>query len=187
MFLSGGRRKRTRSRISSRSRSAREFPGLRFYPVDSDGTEENDGFTILRNEDSVYAPAAGAAIAAYRNYDIRAVLALSYGTWVDFKDQKLKLLALFVDRGTPPDAEGEYKTEFTVHGEKVPDEEIFSTVITRRDIRSGNYPGLRGDDMIIYDNEPVSRHRGARERAAQARRRRRGALLRQERRDTLLA
>lgn len=154
VFLSGGLTETYALADFIKEQVAREFPGLRFYPVDSDGTEENDGFTILRNEDSVYAPAAGAAIAAYRNYDIRAVLALSYGTWVDFKDQKLKLLALFVDRGTPPDAEGEYKTEFTVHGEKVPDEEIFSTVITRRDIRSGNYPGLRGDDMIIYDNEP---------------------------------
>lgn len=150
VFLSGGLTETYALVDYIKARAAKKHPGLKFYPEDSDGTEKDDGFTILRNEDSVYAPAVGGAIVSLKNYNVRTVIALSYGTWVTA--QSKTCLAVFVDRGMPlADEERVYPYEctFTVGGTGVKNEKIFSAIITRKDIADRSFPGLRGTDFLV--------------------------------------
>lgn len=108
-----------------------------------DGREDDDGFTILSNEDSVYAPAVGGAIVALFDIDVKTALALSYGTW-GYKDGR-KVLIPFADKGEllNPDGEKRFLTvPFRITGVRVDDEEIFSFALSAKDIATRAVSGL---------------------------------------------
>ena len=125
-----------------------------------DGREDDDGFTILSNEDSVYAPAVGGAIVALFDMDVKTALALSYGTW-GYKDGR-KLLIPFADKGEllDPDGAKEFLTvPFKITGARVEDEEIFSYALSAADIRDKAVDGLeyytdKGGRVYLVVGEP---------------------------------
>ena len=150
VFFSGGLTETYALADYIKACASEKFRGLKFYPVDSDGSEKDDGFTILRNEDSVYAPAVGGAVVSLKNYNVRTVIALSYGTWVTAASRTC--LAVFVDRGMPLEDEPRlylYDNTFTVGGTGIRGEKLFSTVITRKDIEACYFPRLKTTDFFI--------------------------------------
>ncbi len=108
-----------------------------------DGRDDGDGFTILSNEDSVYAPAVGGAIVALFDIDVKTALALSYGTW-GYKDGR-KVLIPFADKGELLDPDGVKRfltVPFRITGERVDDEEIFSYALSAKEIATRAVSGL---------------------------------------------
>lgn len=104
-----------------------------------DYQNRDDGFKIMSYEDSVFAPAVGGAIVALMGYEIKTVVALSYGTWQYRKigDKYRKILDIFLQKGTvlPKDG-GIYFVKSCLKYEDrwescVLNEEIFSTTATQ--------------------------------------------------------
>lgn len=100
-----------------------------------DYQNRDDGFRIMSYEDSVFAPAVGGAIVALMGYEIKTVVALSYGTWQyrKFGDKYKKILDIFLKKGTVlPKNGGIYSVNSCLKYEDrwescVLNEEIFST------------------------------------------------------------
>ena len=168
VFLSGGLTETYAFADYIRSRARAKFPRLVFYPEDPAAEKRNDGFNIMRNEDSVYAPAVGGAIVALKNYNVRTAIALTYATWVTWN--RKVCLAVIADRGMQlADGEKEYpyKNAFTVSGSCIEHEKIFSAVITSGDIAAMRFPGLTPFDftpdspphLIIGDDGSPDRKR----------------------------
>lgn len=100
-----------------------------------DYENRDDGFRIMSYEDSVYAPAVGGAVVALMGYEIKTIVALSYGTWQyrKYGDKYKKILDIFLKKGTVlPKNGGVYSVnsclKYVDKWEKcVLNEEIFST------------------------------------------------------------
>jgi len=148
VFLSGGLTETYALLEDIKERAEREARGITIGTFD-DGREDDDGFTILSHEDSVYAPAVGGAIVALKNYDVRTAIALSYGTWAIEPYTNRKVLAIYVNRGTLLNLEGptEYYTRFHVEGAGVEKEEMFSVAMTKTEMQN------RMIDGLVYGNE----------------------------------
>ncbi len=161
VFLSGGLTETYALVDYIRKRVADEASGITVGTFD-DERENDDGFTILSHEDSVYAPAVGGAIVALKNYDVRTAIALSYGTWAIDPCTNGKVLAVFIDRGTLLNLKGptEYYTRFHVEGAGVEKEEMFSVAMTKREIQSCMIDGLvYGRENKLVVGEAGSRPR----------------------------
>ncbi len=121
-----------------------------------------DGFSILSHEDSVFAPAVGGALVSLKNIKIETIVSLSYGTWAMEENNTLKVLAIFLERGTPIVENMKPHDDFTLGGSGTEKEEIFSTPVTKLDIlqskRKGkNWNISRNNSLII--GEPNSQDR----------------------------
>lgn len=149
VFLSGGLTETYAFTDYIHKKARAKFPDLKFYPVDPTEEKPNNGFNIMRNEDSVYAPAVGGAIVALKNYNVRTAIALTYATWVTWKDDVC--LAIIADRGMQLAGrvkEYPYPSTFAVSGKCIRNEKIFSAVITTADIAARSFPGLSRSDFI---------------------------------------
>lgn len=125
-----------------------------------DNRNIGNDFTILSYEDSVFAPSVGGAIVSLKNIDIKTVTSLSYATWV--YDSNVKVLDIFVDRGTPIEAGDVFTTTINLRGWGVPsDEEMYSTYVTREKIKQNRYNGKwsfsQGGQVIIGEPGSASR------------------------------
>lgn len=140
----------------------------------------SDEFSIRPYEDSVYAAAAGAAIMLALGYELRTVLALSYGTWFRTKldpagssvQRSVKTLEFFAgaQKGDPI-RESFLTASVRVGGSRIQigtakyspyieKEEMFSTFLTQKDIE--RYVGevksgrMRSDIFLTAaDSDPV--------------------------------
>ena len=159
VFLSGGPVETYGLLPFLKEQTAKRFPGVRFYTFDDDRTQ-NDGFSILSYEDSVYAPAVGGAIVACMDFDVKTVISLSYATWGSaalrepgglFRPKE-KVLSIFADRGTfitdgRATGDGRYRFSTGMYvtarpngeAECVSNEQIYSTIVTNEDIRNKKY------------------------------------------------
>lgn len=122
-----------------------------------DNVCSGNDFTILSYEDSVFAPSVGGAIVSLKDIDIKTVTSLSYATWV--YDQNVKVLDIFVDRGTPINEGDLFTTTINLRRWGVPDnEEMFSTFVTSKEIKkrsSSNNWTYSGGGMFVI-GEPGS-------------------------------
>ncbi len=132
-----------------------------------DGRETDDGFTVLSHEDSVYAPAVGAAIVALRGFDVRTAVALSYGTWAIDPATNSKILSVLADRGSVLKERGTttFGTRFHIENTlEIRDEEMFSAAITKQEIRDHSVRGLTytGERVMVGEINSQPRLRAAR-------------------------
>ncbi|MCX4363047.1 MAG: hypothetical protein OSJ74_06675 [Clostridia bacterium] len=108
----------------------------------------DDGFNVLSNEDSTFAPAVGGAVVALMGYEVKTAVALSYGTWLYNKNICKKILDVFLERGKViPQKGGEYYSSTYVNyrdswSDCVKNEEIFSTTFGKK----GDVIGEPGSD-----------------------------------------
>ena len=140
----------------------------------------SDEFSIRPYEDSVYAAAAGAAIMLALGYELRTVLALSYGTWFRTKldpagssvQRSVKTLEFFAgaQKGDPI-RESFLTASVRVGGSRIQigtakyspyieKEEMFSTFLTQKDIdryaREVKSGRMRSDIFLTAaDSDPV--------------------------------
>ena len=140
----------------------------------------SDEFSIRPYEDSVYAAAAGAAIMLALGYELRTVLALSYGTWFRTKldpagssvQRSVKTLEFFAgaQKGDPI-RESFLTSSVRVGGSRIQigtakyspyieKEEMFSTFLTQKDIdryvREVKSGRMRSDIFLTAaDSDPV--------------------------------
>ena len=116
---------------------ARETSAVEVRTLDSDMCGAPGDFAVSAYEDSVYAAAAGAAIMLATGYELKTVLALSYGTWVMaiVGGYSVKRLQLFAEKGE--EIRKEYLSEPVKVGSncyEILGDEILSTPLTRADI-----------------------------------------------------
>lgn len=129
-----------------------------------DERDDGDPFGIQSYEDSVYAPAVGGAIVALKNYDVKTVVTLSYGTWAVDSATNKKVLSIFVEAGTPlKDGENKFLSSFNVAGDEIPNEAIFSIAITREEIRRRSIKGLEysSDGCLVVGDEGSAERKNA--------------------------
>ncbi|MDE7380399.1 MAG: hypothetical protein K2N14_05030 [Clostridia bacterium] len=104
-----------------------------------DYMDNGDSTVIQTYEDSVYASSVGAAIIALKNYDVRAGLSYSYGTW--FTVDRVKILQILVGRGYIFD---ETKSEKLWAGcglDGCVQEEFFSVRLSKSTVKKRRYEG----------------------------------------------
>ncbi len=118
-----------------------EFPDVNVITFDEQ-VENPDDFTILSHEGSAYAPSVGGALVALHDDEIKTILSLSYGTWVNCDG--VRCLDIFVDRGRVLSPENAFTIEYGFSG-KVVGERLYSTVVTHRDIKRGFFKGQKLD------------------------------------------
>jgi hypothetical protein len=141
VVLSGGLSETYSLKEYIEARIDAEFKGLKVITFD-DNKVEGDNFTILSHEDSAYAPAVGGAMVALHNDDVKTVLSLSYGTWVNCDG--VRCLDIFVDRGRVLSKNNAFTLEYGFGG-TVKGERLYSTTVTHRDIKAGTYNGQKLD------------------------------------------
>ena len=109
-------------------------------------------YDIQFYEASAYSSSLGGAIVAMRDYSIDNVLSYSYGTWT-YAGTDRKHLAIFADRGS---LLKEKKNRFSSPAaiiltrkpmEKIEGDEIFSTIINKKEIEEHRY-----SDKLAYDD-----------------------------------
>ena len=144
VVLSGGLSETYSLKEFIEARISAEFPGLKVITFD-DNKDEGDDFTILSYEDSAYAPAVGGAMVALNNDDVKTVLSLSYGTWVNCDG--VRCLDIFVDRGKVLSKSNAFTLEYGFGG-TVKGERLYSTTVTHRDIKVGTYNGQKLDIRV---------------------------------------
>ncbi len=135
-----------RSVISSVKRGV----GVYTFDFGADRRSGESSFSIFEEESCVYSAALGGAIVAARDIKIKTVLSLSYGTWVNSDPaygREHKLLSLFVDRGetlnekTPKKFGETYSSTFRYEMDRLSNDEVISTVLTRSDMKVKKYEG----------------------------------------------
>ena len=116
----------------------------------TENQENDDGFSILPHESSAYSPAIGGALVALRNDEVKTVLSLSYGTWVNCN--KMRCLYIFVDRGQVLDSDNVFTIDYGFSG-TVRGERLYSTLVTTKDIEAGVFKGHKLDIQISEDGK----------------------------------
>ena len=104
---------------------------------------------ILSYEDSLYAPSMGGNLISLKEIEIKQCLSLSYATYLRSDDPKYKgqkILKIFVDKGTEINAEGETKFVMNSAIYASVNQELYSTVITNKDLRRKIH-----QDKVTYD------------------------------------
>jgi hypothetical protein len=117
----------------------KDFPDLKVLDLTADVVAE-DGFSILPNESAAYAASVGGALVALHNEEIKTMLSYSYGTWVNVNG--VKCLDIFIDRGQILNNKNAFLIQYGFSG-AVEGERLYSTVVTRADIKSGYFRGRR--------------------------------------------
>lgn len=82
---------------------------------------------------------------ALHNDDVKTVLSLSYGTWVNCDG--VRCLDIFVDRGRVLNKSNAFTLEYGFGG-TVKGERLYSTTVTHRDIKAGTYNGNKLDIRV---------------------------------------
>jgi hypothetical protein len=130
-----------------------------------DFKEKGDPFTILCYEDSVFSSSVGGAMVALKEIDIKTVIPLSFGTWLNVKNKPdIRYLDLFVERGTilPPEGATFYSSDFTLSGVGLTHgDELFSTHVVRQEIIDNCTKGkwLATDAKNLIIGKPNSKER----------------------------
>lgn len=155
MFISGGLTETYSLLDYIKEKVETNVKGMKICTFD-DAENSNDQFTICSYEDSVYAPAVGGAIVALKNIEIKTIVSLSYGVWA--LEDKIKVLALFLERGTPIVDNAEHYESFNLGGEGSSGEELFSTPVTNAEILKNKINGKWrvSPKGYLYIGEPRS-------------------------------
>ena len=137
VVLSGGLAETYSLKEYIANKISKECPGIK---VISPTEEEKylDSFSIMTHESSAYSPAVGGAMVALHDDEIKTVLSLSYGTWVACGGKRC--LYIFVDRGQVLESDNIFTIDYSFYG-TVTGERLYSTLVTRNDIRNGVFKG----------------------------------------------
>lgn len=119
----------------------KECYGIKVISPDKEQSH-TDSFSVMTHESSAYSPSVGGALVALHDDEIKTVLSLSYGTWVDCNGKRC--LYIFVDRGQVLDEDNVFTIDYGFSGTVV-GERLYSTLVTRNDIRTGFYRGEKLD------------------------------------------
>lgn len=165
IFLSGGLTETYGLLEYLQKRLAAETPWIAVGTFD-DGKEQDDGFSVLSHEDSVYAPSVGAAIVALENFDVRTAVALSYGTWAIDQSANCKIFSVFANRGSVLKERGTttFGTRFHIENTvEIRDDEMFSAAISRGEIKDRAVRGLvyTGERVVVGEIGSQPRLRAA--------------------------
>ena len=118
-----------------------EFPDINVLSFDKNASDETE-FSIQPHEGSAYAPAIGGALVALYDDEIKTILSLSYGTWVNCDN--VRCLDIFIDRGRVLNAKNAFKIKYGFSS-KVEGERLYSTIVTLADIQKGEFKGRKLD------------------------------------------
>ncbi len=164
IFISGGLTETYSLLDYLKERVKKEKPSIQVLTFD-DNKNDEDNFCIRSFEDSVFAAAVGGAITSLTNKEIKVVLSLSYATWGNSRNVNgEKSLEIFAERGSElVDKLNDFTQTFTLRGEGVKNgEAIFSTFITKQDIKNRTFPCKylgSGDtlELIVGDENSPAR------------------------------